>query len=408
MEFQSRRAAVITAACLTFLLIVFSAAAQAPARIVAVADVHGAFEELVSVLQRTGLIDGDRRWVGGPTTLVQTGDVVDRGRRTRECLDLLMNLERQADKVGGSLIPLFGNHEIMNIMSDLRYVTPEIYGTFATDKSEKVREAAYQGYLKFNAAHRGHAHPSVFPDSEEGRAKWMKAHPPGYFEYVDAMGPDGVYGRWLRKHRAVVKVGDGLFVHGGLNPNLKFRSVADLDDQVRSEISDFDTIWRTLVDAKVIWRYMTLTEAVQYCGDEAKRIQEAGQAYEPSAVLAMRQLLGYGNWACCSPDGPLWYRGLAQGPEEQLMGGVMAMLARLKARFIVEGHTVASKSDITQRFENHVFLIDTGMNRETYEGRPSALEIRDGKFTAYYADGEPRSLAAPASLKNSHMPGPRQ
>ncbi len=102
----------------------------------------------------------------------------------------------------------------------------------------------------------------------------------------------------------------------------------------------------------------------------------------------------------------MWYRGLAQEPEEKLMKGVMAILARLRANFIVEGHTVLSKSDIIPRFENHVFLIDTGMNKQEYEGRPSALEIQDGKFTAYYGDGEPKVLTAPANVKTPAPKGP--
>ena len=71
------------------------------------------------------------------------------------------------------------------------------------------------------------------------------------------------------------------------------------------------------------------------------------------------------------------------------------MLDRLQARFIAVGHTVQSKTDITPRFENRVFLLDTGMLASEYKGRPSALEIQDGRFTAHYADGDPVALPAP-------------
>ena len=73
------------------LLLASTAAGPAPTRVVAVGDVHGAYDEFTAILQSVGLIDSRRTWTGGAATLVQTGDVVDRGARTRECLDLLMD-----------------------------------------------------------------------------------------------------------------------------------------------------------------------------------------------------------------------------------------------------------------------------------------------------------------------------
>jgi hypothetical protein len=378
---------------------------SAPTRVVAVADVHGAFSELVTMLQRTALIDGNRQWIGGTTTFVQTGDVMDRGAKTRDCLDLLMELEPQAEKAGGKLIPLLGNHEVMNLMNDLRYVTPAIYASFATEQSARVQDEEFKNYQKFVSVHREHNHTAVFPNDEEGRKKWMEARPPGYYEYVDALGPEGKYGRWIRKHDAIAEVADGLFVHGGLSPSLNLRSVAELNGQIRSEIAGFDSIWTTLADRKVIWRYMTLVEAIQSVSEEAKWILARGIIDDPIAVEAMQKLLGYQSWLCVSSEGPMWYRGLAQEPEEKLMGSVVEILARFKAKFLVEGHTVRSKSDIIPRFENRVFLLDTGMNTEAYQGRPSALEIKDGKFTAYYADGEPKSLGQPGGNKAAEPAG---
>ena len=390
---------ILAIAFICILLPALAAMAPGPPRVIAIADVHGAYSELISILQRTRLVDENRRWVGGSATLVQTGDVLDRGAKARDCLELLMNLERQAAKAGGKVIPLLGNHEVLNLMNDLRYVTPEIYRTFATEKSEKVRQQAWRDYLKFVSSHREHSHGTVFTEDEASRRKWMDDHPPGYFEYVDAMVPEGRYGRWIRKHHAIVQVGDGLFVHGGLNPDLKFRSVTELDDRIRAEIADFDAIWQALSDRKIIWRYMMLREALSYISEELMWIQARGQVDDPAAVEAMQKLMEYKGWLACSSDGPLWYRGLAQEPEEKLMSGVVAMLRGLKARYIVEGHTVLSKSDVIARFENRVFLLDTGMNKEEYNGRPSALEIQDGRFTAYYQDGEPKVFAAPGSGK---------
>jgi hypothetical protein len=387
---------LLVAALLSALTLV--ATASAPARVVAVGDVHGAFTEFTNILQQAGLIDGKRRWTGGTDTLVQTGDVIDRGPRTRECLDLVMNLEQQAAKAGGALIPLIGNHEAMNVMGDVRYVTPEIYRTFATTRSDEVRAQAYQDYRDFLSAHAGHRHSIVPPNDDAARRKWVDEHPAGYFEYRDALGPEGKYGRWIRGHNVIVQVGDGLFVHGGLNPALPFETVADLDAQVRTELAGFDELWQALSRKKVVWRYMTLSEALVFLEEERRWILTQSTPADPTIVGYMQKLLGYRQWAMSSPDGPLWYRGLTRQSETDLSPGFNALLARLGARYMVVGHTVMAKATVTTWLGNRVFAIDTGMLAEEYKGRASALEIRDGQFKVFYGDGTSRTLEAPAPL----------
>src|SRR3972149_10543666 len=80
-------------------------------RVVAVGDVHGAYENFVAVLEGTGLIDARHHWIGGRAHLVQTGDVVDRGPDSRRVMDLLMELEEQAEKAGGGGPCLNRDHE---------------------------------------------------------------------------------------------------------------------------------------------------------------------------------------------------------------------------------------------------------------------------------------------------------
>jgi hypothetical protein len=374
-----------------------AAAARAPSRIVAVADVHGAFPELVAILQRAQLIDARLRWTGGSATLVQTGDVLDRGSRSRECLDLVMQLEREAPRQGGKVVAMLGNHEVMNIMGDLRYATADIFHTFASGASGKRRTQEQAAYVKFLSSHNGHSHTAAAPSDSVMSRAWMDAHPPGFFEYRDAFGPAGKYGRWIREHHAVVQIGDGVFVHGGLSPVLQFGSVRELDARVAGEVAAYDSIWRALVDRKVVWRYMTLVEAVRFVGEEVQWMQANGQASGQNPIEPMRRLLDYKTWMAASSGGPLWYRGLASGPEDSLAPGVNAMLTRLSAHYIVVGHTVASKTDITTRFDGRVFLLDTGMLKEEYAGRASALEVQDGRFTAFYVDGAAKLLRAAAA-----------
>jgi hypothetical protein len=377
-------------------------AGQAPSRTVAIADVHGAYGELTTLLGRMNLVDTNRRWIGGSATLVQTGDLLDRGAQSRECLDLIMELERQAPRQGGAVVPLLGNHEVMNVVGDVRYVTKEMYRAFATEDAEKNRERAYKDYLKFLDRHKDHAHATVPPRDAAARTAWMEAHPTGFVEYREAFGPKGTYGKWIRAHHAVFQAGDGIFVHGGLNPALDFSSVSDLDGRVRAELAAFDVIWRALVDQKLVWRYMTLKEAVDFAREEVTWLNGTGKPPMAEAVKPMLLLADYRTWLSASADGPLWFRGLAQGDEAPLRAGVTAMLARLQARFAVVGHSVESKIAITTRFENRVFLLDTGMLAASFKGRPSALEIQNGRFTAYYADGDPVALPSPPGV--SKMP----
>ena len=395
--------------CTGFFLALFLipvARSNAQTRVVAVADSHGAYPELVVLLQRVGLIDANRQWVGGSSILVQTGDVIDRGRESRACLDLLMDLERQAPKQNGQVVPLLGNHEVMNIMGDLRYVVPEDYKAFATEQSEQRREETYRDYRDFLAKHAAHHHAVVPDDDEAGRQKWMADHPPGFFERHDAFDVQGLYGRWIRSHDAVAQVGDALFLHGGLNPSLRFKSIKELNQRVHAEISRFDSLWQSLCAKKIIWRYMKQDEALRQIQEEWNWIQARGQVPDREAMQQMQELLGLQNWLIISPDGPLWYRGLALEPEEKLKSPVEAMLARLKVRYLVAGHTVRPKFDVFPRFDNHVFLIDTGMLKEVYGGRSSALEFREGGVTAYYTDGEPQVLVARGGEAASPASGP--
>lgn len=379
-----------------YLLAFLAVAAQAatPPKIVAIGDVHGAYPEFVSILQRTGLIDRNSNWAGGQTTFVQLGDILDRGSESRKALDLMINLEGQAEQQHGKVIPLLGNHEVMDMMGDLRYVSQGEYQAFATDQSEKIREQKYEEYRKFVAQH---AAPGSSLASVD-RDKWMAQHPAGYFELRDAYGPKGQYGRWFRSHDAVTEVGDAIFLHGGLDPDLHYKSIEEINKRVHEELEAFDSFWKALSEAKVIWPYMTLDEAIHITQDDYRAAQSGSLTLSPPAQnYIVNFLRNLPNWSIISPQGPLWYRGLAEDPESQLEGKLESMLAKLKADYIVMGHTVVSRQAITVRFNHHAFLIDTGMNAAFFQGRPSALEFENGRITAEYANGEQQALVNPPS-----------
>jgi hypothetical protein len=102
-------------------------------RVVVVGDIHGAHEELVTVLQGTGLVDAELRWSGGDAHLVSLGDLLDRGDYGKQVMDLLIRLRTEAAAAGGAVHVVHGNHEAMNLVGDLRYVSRGDYAQFGTE-----------------------------------------------------------------------------------------------------------------------------------------------------------------------------------------------------------------------------------------------------------------------------------
>jgi hypothetical protein len=362
---------------------------RAPERIVVVGDVHGDVDDFSLILRRTGLVDELNRWAGGSATLVQTGDLIDRGPKGREAMDLLMWLEKDAAKAGGRVVPLLGNHEVMNILGDLRYVMPQSYAAFTDAESGKRRKAAYEEYATWAASRSkwlAAIKKPALPTTEE---EWMAAHPEGFVEYREAFSADGKYGKWLRQHAAVVKIGGVVFVHGGIPPSLISLPIEQMNSQVREEIENFDTTMQDLVARKIILPFFTIQEiAVAVQGE---LLEESPVETPPDAEFHNKlvRLLDFNNWLCMREDGPLWFRGYDTWSEAEGEPQIQKVLAAYNAEHVVAAHTVQKPTRIRSRFGGKVFLIDTGM-LSTYwpGGRASALDIPGSKFKAQYLDGQ--------------------
>ncbi len=279
-------------------------------RVVAVGDVHGGLEDLVDVLRTAHLIDGRNRWTGGNTHLVQTGDLLDRGPDSRKVMDLLMDLEQQAKQAGGMVHVLLGNHETMNLNGDLRYVTHDEFESYKTSDSARVRSEAYEAL----------ADPAQKQDRKY-RKKWEDEHPLGWAEHRAALSGAGRYGQWLRKKNAVEKIGDALFAHGGISPKYVSLSLREINSRIRAELEN--------------------------------PAKQAG-----GIVL--------------DPQGPLWYRGLAEAPESTLAPHVEAVLSAFAVKHIVIAHT-PTPGVIFPRFDGKVILIDVGLSKAYGEARACFL-----------------------------------
>ncbi|WP_420318184.1 metallophosphoesterase [Ekhidna sp.] len=140
-------------------------------KIAALSDIHGQYDLAVEILQNNQIIDEELNWSFGKGHLVIVGDIFDRGDTVTEVLWLIYKLEKQAQKAGGNLHYLLGNHEYMVLHKDLRYLH---------EKYPVVSEL-----LKMS--------------------------------YDDLYGKNTVLGRWLRSKHTIIKINEHVFVHGGIS-----------------------------------------------------------------------------------------------------------------------------------------------------------------------------------------------
>jgi calcineurin-like phosphoesterase family protein len=384
-------------ACISILLVLLSAGfawagpvkapAEPPEAVVAIADVHGGFDDFVAILQRTGLIDKQNHWSGGKTTFVQVGDLLDRGPKPREVMDLMMALEKEAAQAGGRVVSLLGNHEMMNIMGDLRYVTPVNYASFADGNSAERQKTAYEEYVKWRDSHASLLAELPQP-MELTEAEWMARHPAGFIEQREAFAPKGKYGEWLRGHVAVAEIGGIIFLHAGIHPDLVKTSLDAMNHQIHDEIKTFDATKQYLQNEKVILPFFTLQEINNVIQAEVIAEQKSHVPANAERQAKILEFLRFQDWLSVRVDGPLWFRGYDHWSEEEGAPQVSRLLEAYKATHLVVGHTPQKGGRIQLRFANKVFLIDTGMLSSYYPGgRASALEICGGtKFIAVYLD----------------------
>src|SRR5213594_1370815 len=277
--------------------------AAAANSVVAIGDVHGDFDDFVTILQKAGLIDEQHHWTGGKTTFVQVADRLDRGPKPRDVMDLMMSLEKEAPKAGGRVVGLLGNHEMMNIMGDLRYVTPGNYASFADSNSEKRQKSAFQEYVKWRASHAPLIAELPQP-MELTEAEWMARHPIGFIEHREAFSPNGSYDKWLREHSAVAKIGEVIFLHGGIHPNLAHLKLDTINSHIRDEIKAFDSAKQDLLDQKVILPFFTLQEISAAVQAELTAERKSLVPSDEQRQARLVRFLGYGDGLSVRVDGP--------------------------------------------------------------------------------------------------------
>ena len=338
----------------------------APDRLVAVGDVHGDYAALVEVLLAARVIDDEQRWIGGATHLVSIGDLLDRGDASRAVMDLLMQLQSEAVEAGGRVHVVLGNHELMNLVGDLRYVAPGEYAAFAGDEDEALRAQVRE---TVRSAGRDES--------------FIEERPEGFFAHRAAFAPDGRYGAWLLSQPPFVVIGDRLYIHAGASQWLVDGPLDARADDIRAGLVELLTAAEAPLAAYPEYQDTDLIYLATRDDSERQRLPGAMRRFaERVAPVAADPAYG--------PEGPFWYRGNANCPSALEGPSLERVLSTHGLKGVVIGHTPQRDARIRSRMEDRVLLIDTGMLAAYYGGRPRALLIDGDVLSVISPDGEQR------------------
>jgi len=342
-------------------------------RVVAFADVHGAYGALVDLLEKTGVMDASLGWVGGSTHLVSLGDLLDRGGESRKVLELLMRLDQEAQPDGGRVHVTLGNHEIMNLTGDLRYVSAAEYDAFADAEDVVARRSAF---ARFTSRTQSNFDETAQPFAErpDYESLFTEKFPLGFFAHRSAFGFNGRYGQWLLRQSQVLVISDTVFVHGGLSPEVAGLGLEEINQRYDGELFELMRLRQDLLDRSCIFTEQDLSEAV---------LEAAESDCEPTVVRRFSQLV---QGVVFSEHSPTWFRGGALCHALLEEPNLSRILADLGTRRIVVGHSPTADHRVQQRFAGRLIRMDTGMLRSHYRGQPSALVIEGDTLNVVYLD----------------------
>jgi hypothetical protein len=162
--------------------------------------------------------------------------------------------------------------------------------------------------------------------------------------YKNWYKPNTEIGRWLRSKNAVERIGNRLFCHAGISPQVAYSglSIADINDKIRHEVRGLGTV-----------------------------------ASERGCSIAVSQSLG-----------PHWYRGLVRN--EVAEHEMQAIMGWAKATQIIVGHTLVN--EITTFYDGRVVAIDLMHETNALEGLAEALWIDKHGVMVINHEGRKRPL----------------
>jgi len=336
-------------------------------RVVAFADVHGAYPQLQQLLRESQIIDAQGHWSAGAAHVVSLGDLIDRGAGSRQVMDLLMRLQEEARAAGGRMHVVLGNHEAMGLQGDLRYVTREEFASFVDLEVAADREAARRSWGDGNCA--------------APCAAFDERFPPGYFGHLASFAPDGRYGRWLLALPVAIRINDTLFMHGGPSRAVLGMDLAQLNLRYRTALVEYLGLAAQLSKAGLL-------HAEDDFGDRPRLAMERlNAATQPSPDMGevVRRFQLASLQPLLADDGPNWYRGLALCQEVTEADVLVPVLKQFNVARVVVGHTPTRDLRVVSRFDGRFIKLDTGMNPSAYRGVASALSLQSSGISVRYA-----------------------
>jgi len=370
-------------------------------RIVVVPDIHGAYPAVVRLLQATSLVDDSLHWIGSDAHLVSLGDLLNRGPESRKVMDLLIRLQQEATVAGGRVHVLVGNHELMNLIGDLRYVAKQEYLAFAGEEDAAARDDRFNLFQNTS--------DDAFETEADARRAFDDQYPPGFFAHRKAFMADGHYGQWLTSLPAFIVVNDTAFVHGGLPPMVAASDPGDFNRMFHVLISRYLELWQELVEAGVlpddqsedprdlaraILEESDLSSCAEGSATSCKSvlaIDAGSDAATANAANRIGEFIAVSDAPVFSTEGPFWYRGASYCRNIFARPILDASLANLGASNVVVGHTRTPDARVHVRHDNRMTQLDTSMLVEHYpNGRPAALIIENGQRIVQYLDPDER------------------
>jgi hypothetical protein len=314
-------------------------------KVIAVGDLHGSYDKAIRILQAADLLDDDLRWIGGAQHLVVVGDFVDRGVGDRALMDLFRRLRPESEAAGGRVHVLLGNHEVMILMRDHRYVNPESYRAWADEEKKGDRKDAWRIFSK-SASSKAKKKPT--------REGFEEEFPPGYFARQKSLDRNGEYGKWLLGLPTTVKINGVVFVHGGLTVDTAALGVDELNRQLQSVLKRHVKARGVLEKNGLVTPVMNFVQIFQVARSAVARANRLSRPLREAA----RDLYDSAQSPLLGATGPLWYRGGSILDERIERDELVRALELMDARAIVVAHSPTQNKRITSRFQGRLFRVD--------------------------------------------------
>jgi len=314
-----------------------------------VGDLHGDFAAWRDITRAAKLVNDGGNWIGADAVLVQTGDAVDRGPDSLKIIHDIMRLQLEARRVHGQVIALVGNHEAMNVIGDLRYLSAQDYAAYTDGNSVQRREKVYEANKAvIQASYRQHD-PKMTDDAV--KQAWFAATPLGTVEHQIAWDPQGKIGRWIAGNPAVILLDGTLFVHAGISPAYASMPIAEINRQLDAALQAKSTDPGSIINDPLgpLWYRGLATPIMDAAGGPTGKTPEAAASIAP-----------------------------AEPPIETQLDNLLSVYG---AKRIVIGHTPIL-AGIAMLYGGRLIRIDTGIT-SVYGGAVSYLDILDGTPIAH-------------------------